>query len=169
MKRFIIIGCPGSGKSYFARRMAEITGFPLYHLDNLYWREDKTHIEREELLERLHEITAQEAWIIDGNYESTMEYRLRKCDCVIFLDFPTEVCLQGLEERIGQSRPDIPWVEDGENEMYAEFRAYVSGFAENHRPKILELLDRYSRKEIVTLHSRREANELLEYWEKMKG
>jgi len=148
--------------------MAEITGIPLYHMDAIYWREDKTHLEREELLEILHEITANESWILDGNYTSTMEYRIRKCDCVIFLDFPTEVCLSGLEERLNQTRSDMPWTDDGESETYDALRNYVISFAETVRPKILDLLDRYSRKEIVTLHSRREANELLDYWKRMK-
>lgn len=169
MKRFIVIGCPGAGKSVFSERMAAVTGLPLWHMDSLYWREDRTHLEREELLEILHEITAQEAWILDGNYSGTMEYRLRKCDCVIFLDYPTDVCLEGLKDRIGKKRPDMPWVEHGEGELYDDLLAFVSGFAQEQRPKILDLLDRYSRKEIITLHSRREADELLDYWEKMKG
>ena len=73
MKKAIIIGCPGSGKSTFARKLQDISDLPLYHLDMIYWTPDRTIIPKEEFLEILSEILAQEQWIIDGNYASTME------------------------------------------------------------------------------------------------
>jgi len=161
MKRIIVIGCPGSGKSVFSRRLAEITGFPLIHLDMIYWKPDKTRLSREEFDDILHRESAGESWIMDGNYARTMEYRLRKCDGVIFMDYPTEVCLQGLRDRAGKNRPDMPWTSEQDD---PEFVEYVSRFSKEQRPHILELLDRYSRKQIITLHSRREADELLDYW-----
>ena len=33
MKRAIVIGCPGAGRSTFARKLAAKTGLPLYYLD----------------------------------------------------------------------------------------------------------------------------------------
>ena len=42
MERAIVIGCPGGGKSTFARALAEKTGLPLHHLDMMYWNADKT-------------------------------------------------------------------------------------------------------------------------------
>ena len=50
MKRILIIGCPGSGKSYFAKRLGEITKLPVIHMDNIYWKKDKTSISKEELM-----------------------------------------------------------------------------------------------------------------------
>ncbi len=47
-RRIMIIGAPGSGKSRAARRLAEITGLPLIHLDNEYWLPDNRHVEGEE-------------------------------------------------------------------------------------------------------------------------
>ena len=47
MKRVLVIGCPGSGKSTFSRRLAKKTGFELFHLDLLYWRADRTTVCRE--------------------------------------------------------------------------------------------------------------------------
>ncbi|MEY8605912.1 hypothetical protein [Muribaculum intestinale] len=32
MKKVIIIGCPGAGKSTFARKLSAKTGLPLYYL-----------------------------------------------------------------------------------------------------------------------------------------
>ena len=40
-KRIIILGCCGSGKSVFAKKLNEKTGMPLYHLDNIYWNDDR--------------------------------------------------------------------------------------------------------------------------------
>ena len=48
--------------------------------------------------ERLEQVLQTEEWIIDGNYASTMELRMQHCDTVIFLDYPLELCLQGLVE-----------------------------------------------------------------------
>ena len=37
-KRIAIIGVNASGKSVFARQLAERTGLPLFHMDNLFWK-----------------------------------------------------------------------------------------------------------------------------------
>lgn len=47
-KKIIVIGCPGSGKSTFSKKLHAITGLPLFHLDNINWNSDKSHISREE-------------------------------------------------------------------------------------------------------------------------
>ena len=56
MKKVLIIGCPGSGKSYFSRELAEATGLPLYHIDKIRWRTDWTLMPREQFLPILKEI-----------------------------------------------------------------------------------------------------------------
>ena len=108
MKKVIVIGCPGSGKSWFSRALHDKTGIPLYHLDLMYWRADRTTVDKVVFRERLRSTIEKEEWIIDGNYGSTMEMRMEACDTVFFLDYPVEVCLSGMEERRGKSRPDMP-------------------------------------------------------------
>ena len=61
------------------------------------------------------EILATDEWIIDGNYGSTMELRLQACDTVIFLDYSLNVCLDGIKERRGKARTDMPWIENEED------------------------------------------------------
>lgn len=68
MKQIIIIGCPGSGKTFFAKQLSEILQIELFHMDNIYWKKDKTHISREELVCRADEIMSQSEWILDENF-----------------------------------------------------------------------------------------------------
>ena len=159
MKKAIVIGCPGSGKSTFSRALAKKTGLPLCHLDMLYWNADKTTVARSVFLERLRPVLKADAWIVDGNYASTMELRLAACDTVFFLDYPTDVCLEGVRTRRGKARTDMPWVETEED---AQFVEYVRRFAEVQRPEVLSLLQKYKEKKIVVFHSREEAEAFLE-------
>ncbi len=159
MERAIVIGCPGGGKSTFARSLAEKAGLPLHYLDMLFWSADKKEAEREVFRAQVAEILENPAWIIDGNYISSMEMRLEKCDTVFFLDYPTEVCLGGVEARMGKPRPDMPWIE---TEWDAEFKKYIEDFAVNTRPRIMALLEKHSEKEIYIFRTRAEAAEFLE-------
>lgn len=160
MKKIIVIGCPGSGKSTFATELHRITGIPLFHLDLMYWNADRTTVDRAVFLNRLAEVMAQDAWIIDGNYNATMEMRMQACDTVVFLDYPVEVCTSGILERRGRVRPDLPWVEP--DEIDGAFLAFVKGYNEQSRPKVLELMSTYSNKRIFTFANRNEADEFLE-------
>ena len=158
MQKVIVIGCPGSGKSTFSRALSQITGLPLTHLDMLYWNADKTTVERSVFIERLSEVLQKDAWIIDGNYGSTMELRMQECDTVFFLDYPADICLQGVKDRQGKPRPDMPWVETEED---TEFLEYIQNFQAESRPQVLELLQKYSHKTIYVFQNRTEADVFL--------
>ena len=112
MKKIIVIGSPGAGKSVFSQKLSKITQIHLYHIDKLYHKEDGTHISKEELEGKLKKIFKNDSWIIDGNYQRTLEMRVKECDTIFLLDFPTEVCLEGAKSRIGKKREDLPWVEE---------------------------------------------------------
>ena len=158
MKKVIVIGCPGSGKSTVSRALHDKTGIPLYHLDMMYWNADKTTVEKSVFLERLTAVLEKNKWIIDGNYASTMELRMAACDTVIFLDYPLYVCLDGIKERHGKPRSDMPWIETEED---AEFIEFIKSYNEQQKPKVLELLKKYSDKNIIILESREQANGFL--------
>ena len=159
MKKIIVIGCPGSGKSTFSRELHNKTDIPLFHLDMMYWNADKTTVEKQVFLERLSSVMENDEWIIDGNYGSTMERRMEKCDTVVFLDYSFDVCLEGVKARRGKTRTDIPWIE---NEDDAEFLEFIKNFNVQQRPNICALIDKYRKeKRIVVFKSRKDADEFL--------
>jgi len=158
MKKIIVIGCPGSGKSTFSKALHEITGIELFHLDIMYWNSDKTVVDKTVFLERLSGAISKSEWIIDGNYSSTMEFRIQSCDTVIFLDYPVNVCLDGIKQRRGKARSDMPWIE---NEEDAEFVEFVKNYNSECRPQVLALLEKYSDKNIVIFKNRQKADEFL--------
>ncbi len=155
MLKIIIIGSPGSGKSTFARKLRDITNLPLYYLDILWHKKDRTNISREEFDEKLEKILKKDKWIIDGNYQRTIEMRLKECDTVFLMDYPLEVCLSGAEERVGKKREDLPWIEEKVDE---EFKQIIVDFSKNKLPQIYKLLEKYQQdKNIIIFKSREEA------------
>ena len=159
MKKIIVIGCPGSGKSHFSRELNKITGIPLYHLDMMYWNADKTTVERSVFLERLTDALDRDEWIVDGNYTSTMELRMSMCDTVFFLDYPVDICLGGVKQRRGKPRPDMPWIEHEEDVKFIDF---IKKFGEKEAPLARKLLDKYKeKKEIIIFKSREDADSFL--------
>lgn len=158
MNKAIVIGCPGSGKSTFSRALHALTSLPLYHLDLLKWNSDKTTVSKEVFLERLQNVLVLDKWIIDGNYGSTIELRLKECDTVFFLDYSVEVCIDGIKKRQGKPRSDMPWIETEDD---AEFLEFIRNYNTQSRPKVLELLNNYPQKDVFIFKSRKEADEYL--------
>ena len=158
MKKVIVIGCPGAGKSTFSRRLKAKTGLPLYYLDMIWHKPDKTNITREEFDSALADILKKDKWIIDGNFSRTLEMRLKACDTVFLLDFPTEVCLSGVSSRIGTKREEMPWIEE---EFDPEFKQYIIDFPKTKLPHIYEMLEIYNNKNIIIFKSREEMNAFL--------
>ena len=129
------------------------------------WNADRTTVDKAVFRERLSDTIKKSEWIIDGNYGSTIELRLKECDTVIFLDYPLEICLEGIKERRGKERTDMPWVE-AEDEEDAEFIEFIKNYNSQSRPQVMELLDKYSYKKIIIFRNRDEANEFLKQMEK---
>ena len=159
MKRVIVIGCPGSGKSTFAVQLQARTGLPLIHLDNLWWKPDRTHISRDAFDAQLEAILSADAWIVEGHYHRTVETRIKACDTVLFLDYDEQTCMEGITARVGRARADIPWTEQT---LDPELVALVKTFRLEQRPVLYELFERYKDREIRIFRTREEAARWLE-------
>ena len=98
-------------------------------------------------------------WIIDGNYSSTMEMRIKECDTVFFLDYLTSVCIEGIESRKGQPRSDMPWIENENTDE--DFIDFINQYNSKSRTKVINLLEKYSTKNIIIFKTRAESEEYL--------
>lgn len=156
-KRILIIGSPGAGKSTLARKLARILDLPLVYLDMIYHQVDHTVLSQVEFDKQLKTELEKPDWIMDGNYARTLSERQKKADLVIYLDYPTEICLQGIRERIGKPREDMPW--ETETELDPEFEEFVRNFDQT-KPELEEKLKSHANVHIM--HSRKEASEFLE-------
>ena len=157
MKKAIVIGCPGSGKTTFSMKLADVTAIPLIHLDAVWHLPNRTHITREEFDKKLEEFSHMDSWIIDGNYSRTVERRIRMCDTVFFFDLPVEVCIEGAISRLGEKRYDVPWID---KEPDPKFMKEIEDFPHNVLPEIYRLIDKYKdEKTFVIFKSRKEADE----------
>lgn len=160
MKKAIVIGCSGAGKSTFSRKLRDITGLPLVYLDMIWHKSDKTTVSKEYFDLRLNDILKNESWILDGNYGRTLEFRLKECDTVFLFDLPVETCIEGVNSRRGKPREDMPWIEEETDE---EFMKWISDFSATHTPEIYRLLEKYGKnKNIFIFKSREEADGFLE-------
>ena len=157
--KIIVIGCPGSGKTTFAEKLRDKTGLPLYYLDAIWHKPDRTHISRDEFDLRLGEIFALNKWIIDGNYSRTLERRLAECDTVVLFDLPTEVCIEGATARLGKGRYDMPWID---TELDQHLKSEIEEFGAKKLPTIYSLIEKYKDgKTVVIFKTRREADDFI--------
>lgn len=142
MQRVAIIGPGGAGKSTLARRLGEVTGLPVIHLDREHWRPGWVEPPRGEWVERVATLAADERWIIDGNYSGTMRPRLAAADTVILMDFGRRTYLWRAFRRSlayrGRTRPDMG--EGCEEKLDRKFFAWLWNYQATRRPAALQLM-----------------------------
>lgn len=159
MKKVVIIGSGGAGKSTFARRLHEMTGLNLIHLDKLYWKPNWVEPMKEDWENFLETELKKDEWIMDGHFGGTLELRLKYCDTAIFLDLPRTVCIYRAVKRwikyYGTNRPDMT---EGCNEKIdLEFLGWIWNFPTIKKPKIEEKLRIFEKeKKVIRLRSQKE-------------
>lgn len=165
MERVMIIGCGGAGKSTLARKLGEKTGLPVVHLDKIWWEPGNwEHMEQEEFDRRLALELEKPRWILDGNFNRTIEMRLAACDAVIYLDMNRFVCLKNWLGRVvknwGRARADMgegcaEWIDP-------EFVKWIWNFNRGNRARYYALLENQEGKQVVILKSRRQVRKFLD-------
>lgn len=110
MKRVVVLGRGGSGKSTFSRRLGIAAGLPVIELDKLYWDETLTALDPEEWGRRQSEVASRECWILDGDMgpHDVLAPRLTRADTVVIVDTPLATCIWRAMRR-GRQRVDF-WV-----------------------------------------------------------
>jgi len=164
MERILIIGSGGAGKSTLACQLGEMLSLPVIHLDRLYWYGNWQHRTALEFDPLLGQALDGERWIIDGNYIRTLPTRLAYCDTVLFLDYPTIVCLWGAIWRSirwhGKCRPDMGGT--CHERLDPSFMRWVLTFRRHTRGRILEELSRAPENvRVCILRNRRECRRFL--------
>ena len=159
MKKILVIGSGGAGKSTFAGRMGQILKIEVIHLDVLYWKPGWIETPKPEWRATVAELVKRDAWIIDGNYSSTFDIRLEACDTIIFLDVGRPSCLWRVLKRWmlyrHGGRPDM--AEGCQERFSLEFLQWIWGYPKRTRPKVLKLFREYSqRKAVIHLRTRSE-------------
>lgn len=142
VQRIMIIGGPGAGKSTLARKLGQLTGLPVIHLDKLFWRPGWVSVSREEMNAAATQAARQDRWVIDGNYAGSWPYRVSRAQLIIFLDMPRGLRLRRILWRrltsFGQVQPDMG---EGCPERFdPEFWDYAKNFDRDERPRQARLV-----------------------------
>ena len=164
MERILIIGCPGSGKTTLSRELGEKLDLPVTHLDNIFWSPGNwVHLDNDAFDEALGKELQKQRWIIEGNFDRTLPWRLEFCDTVIWMDYSRWVCLWGWIKRMvfnwGKVRSDMA---PGCVERWDwEFAAYIWNFRKNKSSKNEALFAGNTDKKVYRFKSRRATKRFL--------
>lgn len=170
MKRILILGSGGAGKSTFARQLGKMIGIDVIHLDAYFWNDGWVETPKEKWKEIVTELVDRETWIMDGNYGITLDMRLA-ADTIIFIDLGRIHCLWRIFKRkwqyAGRTRPDL--APNCPERLNWEFVKYVWNYPQFQRPKILGKLDQVKdEKQVIHLKGTREIHIFLEEIEKKR-
>ena len=164
MKRILMIGCGGAGKSTLAQRLGKKLNLPVVHLDKLFWKPGWVASPREEMDEKILIELKKSQWIIDGNYDRTIPERMKYCDTIIYLDFSRAACLRGVCKRIlttyGKVRPDMG---EGCPERFdLDFLKWVWNFNKKNRERYYGMFNNAEGVQTIVLKNRRMVKRFLQ-------
>jgi adenylate kinase family enzyme len=164
MRKVLVIGSGGAGKSTFARRLGARLKTEVIHLDSLYWNPGWVETPKAEWRKTVEDLLKRESWIMDGNYSGTLDLRLGACDTVVFLDISRAIGLWRVGKRLllhwHRTRPDM--AAECREKFDLEFIRWVWNYPQTARPKVLERLREHSRdKKIICLRSQAEVEQFL--------
>lgn len=165
MKKIIVIGSGGAGKSTLASKLGNVLNINIYHLDTLMWKPNWEMISHNEQIKIQEEIIKNDEWIIDGNYGKTLDIRLNAADTIIFLDFPRIVCIYRVFKRYlkyrNRTRPDM--VEGNKEKIDLDFLKWIWKYPKVNKPIIINKIKRISvEKKVIIIKSNKDIKRLIE-------
>lgn len=162
MRKIVVLGCGGAGKSTFSRALGARLGLPVTHLDRLFWQPGWQATEEQAWREIQRGLVAGDAWVLDGNYAGTLDVRLAAADTVIFLDFPRRICLTRVIRRTIASRGRDIQAPGCPDKVDREFLSWIWNFRTQTRPEVLAAIAEHGKQtEQVILGSPREVRQFL--------
>ncbi|MEX1030704.1 MAG: AAA family ATPase [Paenibacillaceae bacterium] len=152
MRKVLVLGCAGSGKSTFSKNLGQIKGVPVIHLDSLYWKSGWVASSEQDWDITIDELLVNhDTYILDGNYSRTLDKRLKDTDTVFYFDFPRYLCIyRVIKRRIlnhGKTRADM--AEGCIEKIDLEFIRWIWNYKKRSRRKILKTLDEVGRFKMV--------------------
>jgi len=161
MERVLVIGCSGGGKSTVARRLGELLGVQVIHLDKVLWKPGCKLVEPHEEPGEIEDLLDRPQWVIDGNYTASLPMRLMRADTVVVVDFPRMVCLGRAVKRLwkhwGRTRPDM-----GANcpeTFNLDLLKWIWQYPDKERPELMRLLREHgSHADVVVLRKQEEVD-----------
>ncbi len=164
MKRILIIGSNGAGKTTFSYALSKKLKLPLTHLDQLYWYGNWEVTPPEEFKRRVLQEAEKPAWIIEGNNIGTLADRLPYADTVFWFEFPPHICLLNIMKRevfyFGRVRPDMP--DECASNLSVKFLLYARKFNRKNRKRILYALHDFPEIPIIRFTNRKQVNQFLQ-------
>ncbi len=120
--RTVIIGNSGSGKTWLAKRLAEIEPTPVVHMDAIFWMPGGFNAKRDpdEVSRIVDTARSQPSWIAEGIFGNLARQFLESATTLIWLDLPWEVCHARLESRGSESKAHM-----GREQSQAGLRALM--------------------------------------------
>ena len=163
MRKVLVIGPGGAGKSTLATELGELLNIEVLHLDKFYWQPGWIETPKDEWLETVEELVRRDSWVMDGNYSGTLDVRYKACDTIIFMDMPRTICLWRVLKRAiryrQNRRPDM--AEGCPERLTFEFILWIWNYPRRTRPKIVRMLESHSEKKIVWLRSQSDVERFL--------
>jgi adenylate kinase family enzyme len=160
MRRILIVGNSGGGKSTLARRLGERLSLPVIHLDVIFWKPGWVEIGDDVFRVEVERALQAPAWVCDGNFAGTWDLRMPLADTIVWLDQPRLLCLFRAVMRVftyrgRRTRPDMA---DGCDEKFdPKFYSYIWTYDAKVGPRLEAALAEYGRHaRVVRLKSDRE-------------
>lgn len=163
MKRIVVFGRPGSGKSTFATQLASRLELPVHHLDKHFFLENWVERDRDAFLTIQRALVEQEEWVIDGNAMRSLEMRFARAELALYFRFNPFVCLWRMWKRVFQKNWHIPDLAEGctKNVRFRLIR-YMLQFDKRYRARIDMLRERYPHVRFFLFTSDRDARRFLQ-------